>query len=251
MTHDSERLLHLDTRHRQNMAHGSGKPLFALQGGPIRCSRLRLVSLTLPHSFPTFTAADRSFTITPAGGAPATVTLGTEAMYTLTSLATALANAINAALGLGTAFTVTANTATLKLLLVHPSAAFSITFTSARTADILGFGEGAKTYTSGANLFLASTHVCELATPNVLITSKDLGGSSYHPATGSVPVPLFVIPLTEDAGGVVVWDERATHEQCVRFTQPRLLSQLSFELRSARGAVLEPSLNWSMTLAYS
>ena len=88
-------------------------------------------------------------------------------------------------------------------------------------------------------------------TPNVLITSKDMGGSSYHPATGSVPVPLFVVPLTEDAGGVVVWDERATHEQCVRFTQPRLLSQLSFELRSARGAVLEPSLNWSMTLAYS
>ena len=85
--------------------------------------------------------------------------------------------------------------------------------------------------------------------PTTSVTGS-LGASSYHPATGDASVPLFVIPVTEDGGGVVVWNERTAYEQSVDFERSRDISQLSFELRDVRGKPLSPSLNWSLTLAY-
>jgi hypothetical protein len=242
------RLLHLDTRFRQNVTAPSGTPVFQLQGGPIRTSKLRLVSATIPVSWYTFTAADNTFTITPTGSSATTVTVVAGSIYTLTGLATAVQTAINSALGIST-FTVTASTTSLKLLLTHPSVGFSLTFASDRTAEVLGFEKAGAYATSGSDIFLSSTHVCELTTPSVHITGS-LGASAYHPATGDTSVPLFVIPVTEDGGGVIVWNERTAYEQAIDFDRSRHLSQLSFELRDVRGRALSPSLNWSLTLAY-
>ena len=243
------RLVHLDTRHRQNVSSPSGTPLFRLQGGPIRCRRVRLVSATFPHAFPTFTSADSTFVVTPSGGAAATVTLPTSGtIHTLATLATAIATAANAALGTGSGFTVTADAATLRLTLTHPTVAFTATFANDRTAAVLGFGR-AGAYSS-AGTVLASSHACELVTPTLHIVSRDLGGTSYHPATGDVPVPLFVIPVTEDGGGVVTWNERTAYEQAVDFGRAKDISQLSFELLDANGRLVQPLLNWSLTLCY-
>jgi hypothetical protein len=242
------RLLHLDSRFRQNVTAPSGTPVYQLQGGPIRTRKIRLVSATIPVSWYTFTTTDNAFTITPTGGSATTVSVTAGFIYTLTGLATVLQSAINSALGIST-FTVTASTSSLKLLLTHPSVGFTVTFTSDRTAEVLGF-ERAGTYaTSGSDVFLSSTHVCELTTPSVHITGS-LGASAYHPATGNTSVPLFVVPVTEDGGSVIVWNERTAYEQSVDFDRSRDISQMSFELRDVRGRVLSPSLNWSLTLAY-
>jgi hypothetical protein len=89
-----------------------------------------------------------------------------------------------------------------------------------------------------------------LTTPSVHI-SGSLGASSYHPATGDTSVPLFVVPVTEDGGGVIVWNERTAYEQAIAFERSKCISsQMSFELRDVRGRVLSPSLPWSITLAY-
>jgi hypothetical protein len=242
------RLLHLDTRFRQNVTAPSGTPVFQLQGGPIRTSKLRLVSATIPVSWYTFTSADNTFVITLTGGSATTVTVAPGFIYTLTGLATAVQSAINSALGIST-FTVTASTSSLQLILMHPSVGFSLTFASDRTAEVLGFDRAGAYATIGSDVFLSSTHVCELTTPSVHITGS-LGASSYHPATGDTSVPLFVVPVTEDGGGVIVWNERTAYEQAIDFDRSRHLSQLSFELRDVRGRVLSPSLNWSLTLAY-
>ena len=142
----------------------------------------------------------------------------------------------------------TASTSSLKLLLTHPSVGFTLSFASDCTAEVLGF-ERAGTYASGSDVFLSSTHVCELTTPSVRITGS-LGASSYHPATGDTSVPLFVVPVTEDGGGVIVCNERTAYEQSIDFERSKDISQLSFELRDVHGRVLSPSLNWSFTLAY-
>ena len=242
------RLLHLDSRYRQNVTAPSGTPVFQLQGGSIRTSKIRLVSATIPVSWYTLTTTDNAFTITPTGGSTTTVTVAAGFIYTLTGLATAVQSAINTALGIST-FTVTASTSSLKLLLTHPSVGFTLTFASDRTAEVLGF-ERAGTYaTSGSDAFLSSTHVCELSTPSVHIIGS-LGASAYHPATGDTSVPLFVVPVTEDGGGVIVWNEGTAYEQSVAFDRSKSISQLSFELRDERGRLLSPSLNWSLTLAY-
>ena len=241
------RLLHLDSRFRQNVSAPSGTPVFQLQG-PIRTSKIRLVSATIPHSWYTLTSENNTFVLTPTGGSATTVTVAAGFIYTLTGLATALQSAINSALGIST-FTVTASTTSLKLLLTHPSVGFTVTFASDRIAEVLGFANAGTVATSGSDVFLSSTHVCELTTPSVHITGS-LGASSYHPATGDASVPLFVIPVTEDGGGVVVWNERTAYEQSVDFERSRDISQLSFELRDVRGKPLSPSLNWSLTLAY-
>jgi hypothetical protein len=175
------RLLHLDSRFRQNTSAPSGTPVFQLQGGPIRTSKLRLVSATIPVSWYTFTTADNTFVITPTGGSATSVTIAAGFIYTLTGLATALQSAINTALGIST-FTVTASTSSLKLLLTHPSVGFTVTFASDRIAEVLGFANAGTVATSGSDVFLSSTHVCELTTPSVHITGS-LGASSYHPAT--------------------------------------------------------------------
>ena len=67
---------------------------------------------------------------------------------------------------------------------------------------------------------------------------------------GDTSIPLFVVPVTEDGGGVIVWNERTAYEQAVDFERSKDISQLSFELRDVRGRLLLPSLNWSITLAY-
>ena len=242
------RLLHLDSRFRQNTSAPSGSPVFQLQGGPIRTHKIRLVSATIPVSWYTFTTADNTFVITLTAGSATTVTVAAGFIYTLTGLATAVQNAINTALGIST-FTVTASTSSLKLLLTHPSVGFTLTFASDRTAEVMGFERVGTYATSGSDVFLSSTHVCELTTPSVHITGS-LGASSYHPVTGDTPVPLFVIPVSEDGGGVVVWNERLAHEQSVDFDPSKDISQLAFELRNVRGRVLSPSLNRSLTLAY-
>jgi hypothetical protein len=242
------RLLHLDSRFRQNTSAPSGTPVFQLQGGPIRTSKLRLVSATIPHSWYTLTSENNTFVITLTGGSATTVTVAAGFIYTLTGLATALQSAINTALGIST-FTVTASTSSLQLILMHPSVGFSLTFTSDRTAEVLGFEKAGAYATSGSDVFLSSTHVCELTTPSVHITGS-LGASAYHPATGDTSVPLFVVPVTEDGGGVVVWNERTAYEQSVDFDRNKDISQMSFELRDVRGRLLLPSLNWSVTLAY-
>jgi hypothetical protein len=242
------RLLHLDSRFRQNTSAPSGTPVFQLQGGPIRTSKLRLVSATIPHSWYTLTSENNTFVITLTGGSATTVTVAAGFIYTLTGLATALQSAINTALGIST-FTVTASTSSLKLLLTHSSVGFTLTFASDRTAEVLGFERKGTYATSGSDVFLSSTHVCELTTPSVHITGS-LGASAYHPATGDTSVPLFVVPVTEDGGGVIVWNERAAYEQSVDFERNKDISQISFELRDVRGRALSPSLNWSLTLSY-
>ena len=241
------RLLHLDSRFRQNVTAPSGTPVYQLQGGPIRTHKIRLVSATIPVSWYTFTTADNTFVITPTGGSATTVTIAANFVYTLTGLATALQSAINTALGIST-FTVTASTSSLKLLLTHPSVGFTVTFASDRTAELLGFDRAGTYATSGSDVFLSST-ICELTTPSIHITGS-LGASSYHPATGDTSVPLFVVPVTEDGGGVIVWNEGTAYEQSVDFERNKDISQLSFEVRDVRGRVLSPSLPWSLTLAY-
>jgi hypothetical protein len=242
------RLLHLDSRFRQNVTAPSGTPVYQLQGGPIRTHKIRLVSATIPHSWYTLTSENNTFVITLTGASATTVTVTAGFIYTLTGLATALQSAINTALGIST-FTVTASTSSLKLLFTHPSLGFTLTFASDRTAEVLGFANAGTVATSGSDVFLSSTHVCELTTPSVHITGS-LGASAYHPATGDTSVPLFVVPVTEDGGGVVVWNERTAYEQSVDFDRNKDISQMSFELRDVRGRLLLPSLNWSVTLAY-
>ena len=63
-------------------------------------------------------------------------------------------------------------------------------------------------------------------------------------------MPLFVIPVTEDGGGVITWNERTAYEQAVDFGRVKDISQLSFELHDATGRLVQPSLNWSLTLCY-
>jgi hypothetical protein len=242
------RLLHLDSRFRQNTSAPSGTPVFQLQGGPIRTSKLRLVSATIPHSWYTLTSENNTFVITLTGGSATTVTVAAGFIYTLTGLATALQSAINTALGIST-FTVTASTSSLQLILMHPSVGFSLTFASDHTAEVLGFANAGTVATSGSDVFLSSTHVCELSTPSVHITGS-LGASAYHPSTGDTTVPLFVVPVTEDGGSVIVWNEGTAYEQSVDFERNKDISQLSFEVRDVRGRVLSPSLPWSLTLAY-
>jgi hypothetical protein len=242
------RLLHLDSRFRQNVTAPSGTPVYQLQGGPIRTSKIRLVSATIPHSWYTLTSENNTFVITLTGGSATTVTVAAGFIYTLTGLATAVQSAINSALGIST-FTVTASTSSLQLILMHPSVGFSLTFASDRTAEVLGFERKGTYATSGSDVFLSSTHVCELSTPSVHITGS-LGASSYHPATGDTSVPLFVVPVTEDGGTVIVWNEGTAYEQSVDFERNKDISQLSFEVRDVRGRVLSPLLNWSLTLAY-
>jgi hypothetical protein len=181
--------------------------------------------VTIPVSWYTFTTADNTFVLTPTGGSATTVTIAANFVYTLTGLASALQSAINTALGIST-FTVTASTSSLKLLLTHPSVGFTLTFASDRTAEVLGF-ERAGTYaTSGSDAILSSTHVCELTTPSVYITGS-LGASAYHPATGDTSVPLFVVPVTEDGGGVIVWTEGTAYEPAIDFDRSKDISQLA------------------------
>ena len=147
------RLLHLDSRFRQNVSAPSGTPVFQLQGCPIRTREIRLVSAAIPHSWYTFTTADNTFAITLTGGSATTVSVAAGFIYTLTGLATALQSAINTALGIST-FTMTASTTSLKLLLTHPLVGFSLTFASDRTAEVLGFEKTGTYATSGADVFL-------------------------------------------------------------------------------------------------
>ena len=242
------RLLHLDSRFRQNVTAPSGTPVYQLQGGPIRTSKIRLVSATIPHSWYTLTSENNTFVLTPTGGSATTVTVAAGFIYTLTGLATALQSAINTALGIST-FTVTASTSSLKLLLTNPSVGFTLTFASDRTAELLGFERTGTYATNGSDVFLSSTHVCELSTPSVHITGS-LGASAYHPSTGDTTVPLFVVPVTEDGGSVIVWNEGTAYEQAIAFERSKDISQMSFQLRDVRGRALSPSLNWSLTLAY-
>ena len=132
-------------------------------------------------SWYTFTTANNTFVITPTGGSATTVTVAAGFIYTLTGLATTLQSAISTALGIST-FTMTASTSSLKLLLTQPSVGFTLKFVSDHTAEVMGF-ERVGTYASGSDVFLSSTHICELTTPSVHITGL-LGALGYQTRDG-------------------------------------------------------------------
>ena len=102
-------------------------------------------------------------------------------------------------------------------------------------------------------IVVTSTNACQLTTPVVYLTSRELG-CGYYPSTGAntMPAATFTVPVDEDAGAQLSWSLQSQYPQEVHFHDSHVLSQVTIELRDTNGFLLDTNgLHWSVTLAYA
>ena len=234
-------LLYLDSRHRSNPTQDNGSSTFALTAPLHKVRSVELVSAVLPHSFYTVPEGKNTFILSISGLASATISIPIG-IYTLTSLAASLQTTINVS-GLAVAASLT----TLKLTFTYTSAAFSVTPQSDLMGALLGLAPNIA-HTSSANT-VASSSCCELTPQCIHLTSKKLG-SSYTSGTGRELPSTFTIPITEDAGSVIVFNNESSYRQKKNYpTTKDIGGELDITMRDAHGSVLNfNGLNWSVVL---
>ena len=85
------------------------------------------------------------------------------------------------------------------------------------------------------------------------ITSDTLGATSpFYPSmhNSSVKLPLFVIPVDQNASSMLSYNDKSHFRQDIDFGSAREVAQLSLELRNPDGEILDPGIDWSILLEY-
>ena len=241
-------LLHLDTSTRTNVSAGTGAPEWQLASA-IRPTKMRLLHLSLPHSFYTIPVSSGiSVQVSGSAVTPISVAVG---IRSFAEVATAIQAALRAS-GLTGASNLacTANVKTLKLSFTH-NAAFTLVITTAAMARLTGIPKGTHASTNNA---ITPAHPCEIAPTHVTITSKSIGNSTpFYPnvRNSNIKPPLFVVPIDQEAGSVVTFNESSYYRQAVDLGSGREFAQLSLELRNPHGEILDPGLDWTILLDYT
>ena len=240
-------LLHLDSSTRVNTNEGSGAPEWQLASA-IRLTKLRLLHLSLPHSFYTIPASSGiSVQVSGSAVTPISVAVGIRSFAEVGAAvqaglrASGLTGASN--------FTCTANVNTLKLSFTH-NAAITLVITAAAMARLTGIPIGSH---SSTNNTITPTDPCEIAPTHVTITSKSIGNSTpFYPnvRNSNIKSPLFVIPLDQEAGSVVTYNEHSYYTQVVDLGSSKEFAQISLELRNPQGDLINPGLDWTIILEY-
>jgi hypothetical protein len=144
---------------------------------------------------------------------------------------------------------VTASTTTLKLTIATAGVAYGLIINNPRWASVLGLVEG--TNIPNGNI-LVSANACQLSTPCVYVTSRELG-CSYYPSAGNnaQPAAAFVLPVDQNAGSQLTWGSNAQYGQELVYEDTQSLHQITMQLRDTHGRVLDTNgLHWSVTMAY-
>ena len=231
----------LDSRTASNRATdvtNGGRCTFHLTT-PIRdVTCVSLSSACIPHSF--YTLDDGSTFSLTHSGSTTTVSLD-SGIYSLALLAGHIQTQINVA-----SFTCTASTTTLRLQFAF-TGPFSIQVSDEKVAAVMGFAVNT-VHQSAANALL-STSVCELAPPMLSVTSQQLR-SNYVSGTGTELPAVFTVPIDQNAGSMMVYNEHSHYTQKKKYSQPISLSQLDIELRDQFGTILNMNgLPWTFVLA--
>ena len=199
-------LLHLDSRHRTNQSDkDGGKSLFHLITPLRNVSCVELLSASIPVSWYTVVSGKNTFTLT-QGGTDSIVTI-VPGQYTMTTLAQAVASAINL-----TDFTVTTHAATLRIVFQY-NAAFSVSIPTEELSFVLGFGGSAvnKPHASVTNA-LTSPYIPELITPYISIGIRQFG-SGFASGTGREVPALFMVPVDQVFGGNLNYNSESHFKQ--------------------------------------
>ena len=76
-------------------------------------------------------------------------------------------------------------------------------------------------------------------------------GATYNQGAGQRLPPLFVVPVTETAGALVVHNASQTWEQKKDFGSERTIAQIDLQLRDYFGRALDPILEWAIVLEFT
>jgi hypothetical protein len=238
-------LLSIDSRDRDPSTDRTNAR-FTLSTPLQNVTSVTLVAAQIPHAWYNVGPHDRSFVYT-SGGTSTTIILPVGS-YTMNTLATAVALALNTAIG-SNVFTVTASTLHYHMLLQSTSAAYSIDVTSQKLASLMGFKAGIispSSNVSGVHTILSPSPL-ETA-PNTLTISSPELGSGYHTSVGKRLPGMFQISVNENQGSVIEYNRSTSFNQTVKFDSGHGKDISSFHLHilDQNGYRIDTNLDYNM-----
>lgn len=181
---------------------------------------VKLISAQIPFSYYVFNSRNNTFTLTSTGGGPFTVTIPVG-NYTVTSLAVALAAAMNA-VNPGGAYSVTYSATTGRFTITSGTGGYSFTLTFTDPGLLLdegpgalsprlwiGFPAGASTSTAGS---LTAPYVANVTGPTYLLVLASLGARiaknvRVNGLNSEDPPVLAKIPVNVNPGGLILFND--------------------------------------------